>query len=222
MQSFNGLIIMDKICIIATKIHKIFDLNSLSLYQFLESGNLKHSSEYSIKLLDINYNILPRFNEPIYDKWYHHITQNTDAVIDYYSLRSSYRTVQSPEVLEKIIYASCKLRSAVCFDYAVIMCSILSKELPKEYADTLQIFSSLKDDHVILFLKINGVRFVIDLWAKHFVKNKIGLICCYDDYVTSAKKYNAMSNFEFCEMTTLTKHSQEIDLSYLLKTQINH
>jgi hypothetical protein len=217
MTLFDEIMII-KIFNIAAQVHQIYDLNPLSLYKIDNTNNSQNNSIYPIQLEDGNYNVLPLFDEPICTKWYNHMLQNKDNLFEYYSFRYKYKLETNADNLRKIIISSARLRSATCFDYSVLMCSILNQELPKEYSKTLQIRYSEKDSHVVLFIDIDNVKFVIDLWAKYFIKNKSGLICCYEDYIKSATASKFMKHFEFSEGPISTEQSKALDLRFLLNT----
>jgi hypothetical protein len=189
----DTLKVYDIIFSMASNIHSIFEFDSFSIYDY---DDLVCEHNFKIKINEKTYAIKPKFNQTICLKFYKHILKNTSTFIQYFYLRSEYKRQSTKENLEKMILTSVNFKSACCYDYAVIMCSILNKLLPSEYQKSLMIHGGIKDDHAVVLLKICNEIFVIDLWAKHILKNQFGLICKYEDYVGHASKLGIMKHFD--------------------------
>lgn len=213
-NNFKTLEVYDIIFSMAKHVHNIFEFDSFSIYDY---DDLVCEHDFKIKIHENIYAIKSKFNQPICLKFYNHVLKNTSTFIQYFYLRSEYKRKSTKENLERMIQNSVNFKSACCYDYAVIMCSILNKLLPSEYQKSLMINGGIKDDHAVIFLKIYNEIFVIDLWAKHLFKNQFGLICKYEDYVKHASRLGIMKHFDLVPLPEVTTLSKSLDLRYLLK-----
>lgn len=215
-ETLKTLEVLDIIFSTAELIHNIFKFDPISLYDFDYSDK---ESDFKIEMVGNYYTVISKFNLPICKEWYNHILLNKDVFINWHYSKFCYKNFATTENLKKVIENSVILKSSTCIEYATLMCSILNKLLPHQYVESLTIQSSTKDDHVVIFLYIRKEIFVIDLWAKKFLKNKHGLICKYGDYVNESMKIGIMKYFNFEILETLTIQSKNLDLMYLLTPQ---
>lgn len=199
-EIFKSLEVYDIIFSMAEHVNKIFDLDSLSLYKYV--------------LTNQGYIVEPYLTDFVNDDWRNHFTTHQNIFVHLIDL---WQLPKTSDNLKKVVQCCIVLRSANCMIYSIVMCSILSKLLPKKYSDTLIINTAQQDDHVVLFLHINERLFVIDLWARNIIKNKFGLICNYTDYIKNCSEVKIMKHFDFLPHHEITKQSKQLDLRYLLK-----